>query len=86
MTTTTANLAALASDALGIDIGVTDTHRAYHYADETGRAFWLTRNDLRYAIECAANPDTRRDAYSHWCAGTGREMSDRSMRALGLGG
>ena len=74
-------LAASAAATLGIDIEITG-RRAYHYATETRSAYWLTAADLRYAKDCAAEYGS--DAYSHWCSGTGREMSRRSMRSLGL--
>lgn len=79
--TSTKTLAEQAANALGIDITVTH-RRASHYADETREAYWLTRADLRYALDCATNPTTRDDAYSHWCAGTGRLMSTRARRAI----
>jgi hypothetical protein len=72
-------LAAAAEAALGIDIAVTGT-RAAHYAEETGEGYWLTRKDLAYAVDCER--EHGRDAYSHWCNGTGREMSERSRRAI----
>lgn len=77
-------MAERAGEALGIEIAVHGL-RAAHYAEETGRAYWLTRADLAYALDCARNPSTRQDAYSHWCAGSGREMSARAMRRLGYG-
>lgn len=79
----TADLAKSAAKILGIDIGVTDSGRAYYYAGETGQWLWLTAEDLRYAATVAEERST--DVYSHWCAGTSaREMSARSHRALGL--
>ena len=74
-------LADKAGEALGIDIGVSG-RRAHHYAEETGSAYWLTRADLEYALDCAANPDTADDAYSYWCASTGSDMSIRSQRLI----
>lgn len=75
-------LASHASAALGIDICVTG-HRAHYWADETRAAYWLTRQDLEYASDVLANPDTADDAYSHWCAGTGaRQMSVRSQQRI----
>lgn len=77
---TTAQLAARAEKILGIEISITDSGRAYHYAEETGSAYWLTRADLRYAKDCAEeHPE---DAYSFWCQSTGREMSARTQRRL----
>lgn len=77
--TTLQELANAAESALGITIVVTG-RRAAHYADETGEGYWLTRDDLRYALDCKR--EHGRDAYSHWCAATGREMSERSRRAI----
>ena len=71
------DLADLSGDALGIQIDVIDG-RASYYAEETREAYWLSRDDLRYALTCARNPDTRDDIYSHWCAGSGRRMSRRA--------
>jgi hypothetical protein len=70
------SLAKAASAALGIEIHV-DGRRAWHYAAETGRCYWLTRADLAYAADCVTEHGS--DAYSHWCAGTGREMSRRAQ-------
>lgn len=80
------DLVARAEQLLGITIALAPSGRAYHIASpqEGGGAYWLTRKDLEYAVECAAAHG--RDAYSHWCAGTGAPMSARSMRALGIGG
>jgi hypothetical protein len=75
-------LAEKAEKLLGIDISIAPSGRAYYYADETSEGYWLTRADLAYAADCAAEHGS--DAYSHWCAGTGTPMSARSMRALGL--
>ena len=72
-------LATAAESVLGIDITVTG-HRAAHYADETREGYWLTRTDLAYAADCARQHGS--DAYSHWCAGTGRQMSAQSRRAI----
>jgi hypothetical protein len=76
---TVADLARAAETALGIDITVTG-NRAAHYADETGEGYWLTREDLAYAIDCEREHGS--DAYSHWCSGTGRKMSERSRRTI----
>lgn len=72
-------LTTAAEAALGIEISVIG-NRAAHYADETAEGYWLTRDDLAYAIDCAREHGT--DAYSHWCASTGRRMSARSRRAI----
>lgn len=66
-------LASAAEAALGIEITV-------HYAEETGEGYWLTREDLAYAIDCKREHGS--DAYSHWCAGTGRQMSKRARRKI----
>ncbi|MBX6334673.1 hypothetical protein IRY61_05045 [Candidatus Saccharibacteria bacterium] len=72
-------LASAAEAALGIEITVVG-NRAAHYAEETGDGYWLTREDLAYAIACASEHGS--DAYSHWCAGTGSQMSERSRRKI----
>lgn len=72
-------LAARAERILGITITVR-AKRASHYAGETGEAYWLTRDDLRYAAACAE--EHPHDAYSHWCAGTGRQMTAVSRRRI----
>lgn len=72
-------LASAAEDALGIEIVVVG-NRAAHYAEETGEGYWLTRKDLAYAIDCKREHGG--DAYSHWCAGTGRLMSERARRKI----
>lgn len=71
-----------AESILGIEITV-EGRRAAHYAPETGEAYWLTRDDLRYAADCAREYPS--DTYSHWCAGTGpRQMSAQTrMRLFG---
>lgn len=75
------SLAAAAEEALGINVVIAANGRAAHYADETQQWYWLTADDLRYAVTCAQEYDT--DAYSHWCAGTGRPVvSQRSIRML----
>lgn len=73
------DLASAAEDALGIKIAIVG-NRAAHYADETGEGYWLTREDLAYAITCKREHGS--DAYSHWCAGTGRQMSERARRKI----
>lgn len=73
------DLAAAAEAALGIDITVIG-NRAAHYAAETSEGYWLTREDLAYARDCQREHGG--DAYSHWCSGTGRQMSARSKRAI----
>lgn len=73
------DLASQASEALGIGIDIVGC-RAAHYAEETSAAYWLTRADLRFALDCADEYGS--DAYSHWCAGSGREMSPRSMARI----
>lgn len=80
MRKTTAELATAAEQYLGIDITVTDTGRACHYADETNEGYWLTRKDLAYAKDCSENHGS--DAYSHWCNSTGTPMSERSRRRV----
>lgn len=72
-------LASAAEAALGIEIVVAGNRAAY-YAEETGEWYWLTREDLAYAIECRREHGG--DAYSHWCSGTGRLMSARSRRKI----
>lgn len=75
------SLAEAAERALCIDITITPSRRAAHYADETGQWYWLTADDLRYAIACADEHGA--DAYSHWCAGAGKPVrTARSIRAL----
>lgn len=74
-------LAADAENALGIDIVVTTGRRAAYYASETGGGYWLTRADLAYAVDCAREYDSC-NAYSHWCAGTGKQMAAASRRAI----
>lgn len=72
-------LASEAEAALGIEITVVGNRAAY-YAEETGEGYWLTREDLAYAIDCEREHGS--DAYSHWCSGTGRLMSARSRRKI----
>lgn len=80
MTTKTIHeLASAAEAALGIDITVVGNRAAY-YAEETGEGYWLTRKDLAYAIDCEREHGS--DAYSHWCTGTGRQMSERARRKI----
>lgn len=78
--TTTAALAAKAEKVLGIDIGITPSGRAWHYAEETRQAYWLTRADLRLAIEREWDDDE--DIYSLWCQSTGREMPESTRDRL----
>jgi len=78
--TTMQQLVTAAEQALGIAISVSPSGRAYYLADETGDAYWLTRRDLRYAVECAEYHKS--DVYSHWCAGSGREMAEATRRQL----
>jgi aminoglycoside phosphotransferase len=73
-------LAEMAENMLGITIVVTASGRAAHYASETSRGYWLTRGDLAYAKACADEHGD--DAYSHWCAATGKPMSRRSERRI----
>lgn len=72
-------LARSASEALDIPI-VVHGRRAAYYAAETDTAYWLTREDLAYAQECV--DAFAADAYSHWCTGTGLEMSARMAREI----
>ena len=73
------NLAVAAENSMGITITVTNGRAAY-YAEEVGAGYWLTRDDLAYAIDCAREHGS--DAYSHWCNGTGKPMSARSARRI----
>jgi hypothetical protein len=44
-----------------------------HYAAETGRWYLVSGDELESLCDYLDDPDPRvsRDAYSHWCAGTG---------------
>ena len=68
------NIVSAAEQALGIDIGVTASGRAYYWDDDTSAGYWATQEDLAYALECAGP-----DAYSQWCAGIpSRPMSRKA--------
>jgi hypothetical protein len=68
-----------ANNALNLDIRIFGRRAAY-FANEVDEAFWLSRDDLVYAIACAKQYP--RDAYSHWCASSGSVMGTRRRREL----
>lgn len=77
------DLARQASAILGIQILV-GGHRAAYYAKDTRTGYWLSREDLQYAITLSQsdNQDIRRNIYSHWRAGAGRQMTERTATLL----
>lgn len=68
-------LAAAAESALGIDIVIAANGRAAYHAAETDEWYWLSSDDLRYAVACRAEHGS--DAYSHWCAASGTLVRTR---------
>lgn len=74
-------LAAAAENALGIDIVIAANGRAAYHADESNEWYWLSADDLRYAIACRDEHGS--DAYSHWCSASGKPVcTPRAIRAL----
>ena len=76
MTTTIESLRSAASDALGIDVVPHGRSSAY-YAEETGEWYALTRADLRRAVSMRDEHGPA-DAYSLWCACSGRLLGGAS--------
>ncbi len=84
MTTNLARLARAAGAALQIEIGVSATNRAWYIDGDTDTAYWLTEDDLRFALAAAsAYPG---DAYSHWRAGTHPRAMSAHAYAILIGG
>jgi hypothetical protein len=69
-----------AEAAVKIDIIHAGRTIGYH-ADETGEWWVLSREDLKYAVECRA--DHGSDAYSHWCSLSGERATEEQARRLG---